>query len=111
MAPRHFNLGTRWRWVVSFTPRKLYVWVNDHQCPPDWLGGLQNRSRQNVEESSATLTEMFCLHRFSYYPYASPVLIVDITGRVTLSAEHTRYAESQDCSLIRNQLHNTRVKA
>jgi len=22
--PRILNLGTRWRWVVSFTPRPLY---------------------------------------------------------------------------------------
>jgi len=23
-APRILNLGTKWRWVVSFTPRSLY---------------------------------------------------------------------------------------
>ena len=25
-APRILNLGTRWRWVVSFMPRPLYPW-------------------------------------------------------------------------------------
>jgi len=24
MVPRILKLGTRWRWVVSFTPRPLY---------------------------------------------------------------------------------------
>jgi len=24
LAPRTVNLGTRWRWVVIFTPRSLY---------------------------------------------------------------------------------------
>jgi len=34
-APRIFNLLTRWRWVVSFTPRLLYAQGQD----PDthWL--------------------------------------------------------------------------
>jgi hypothetical protein len=25
MAPHILDLGTRWRWVVSFTPRPLYT--------------------------------------------------------------------------------------
>jgi len=25
-APRILNLGTRWRWMASFTPRPLYPW-------------------------------------------------------------------------------------
>jgi len=26
IAPCILNLGTRWAWVVSFTPRPLYLW-------------------------------------------------------------------------------------
>jgi len=26
IAPRILNLGTRWRWVVSFTTEPLYSW-------------------------------------------------------------------------------------
>jgi hypothetical protein len=39
---RILNLGTRWRWMVSFTPRPLYP-----PYPLDRrLGGLQSRSEQ-----------------------------------------------------------------
>jgi len=38
IAPRILNLGTRWRWVVSFTPRPLYLrgkspWYPLHRRP------------------------------------------------------------------------------
>jgi hypothetical protein len=34
IAPRIFDLGTRWRWVVSFTLRLLYP-----QVKSPWIGG------------------------------------------------------------------------
>jgi hypothetical protein len=37
--------GTRWRWVVSFTPLPLYSREKNHRYPPDlMLGGPQNLS-------------------------------------------------------------------
>jgi hypothetical protein len=51
IAPRILDLGTRWRWVVSFTPRPLY-----HQGKNPWylldrrLGGPQSRSGRGGEE-------------------------------------------------------------
>jgi hypothetical protein len=46
VAPVISNLGTRWKWVVSFTPRPLYP-----RCPLDrWLGWSHSRSGRNGEE-------------------------------------------------------------
>jgi hypothetical protein len=52
-APRHegvfFDLGTRWRWVVSFTPRRFTPWY-----PLDRrLGGPQSRSGRGVKEKNS----------------------------------------------------------
>jgi len=34
-----FDLGTRWRWVVSFTPRQLYPQGKSPWYPLDsWIG-------------------------------------------------------------------------
>jgi hypothetical protein len=42
IVPRNFNLGTRWRWVVSFKPRLLYSRTNNPRYPVDRrLGGSQ----------------------------------------------------------------------
>jgi len=38
-APCILNLGTRWRWVVSFMPQQLYSWqknVEPIQCKAGW---------------------------------------------------------------------------
>jgi hypothetical protein len=45
-APRILNVGTRWRWVVSFAPRPLYP----RQSLDRRLGGPQNRSGRGGEE-------------------------------------------------------------
>jgi len=43
IAPRIFDLGTRWSWVVSFTPRQLYPEGRSPRYPLDRrLGGLQS---------------------------------------------------------------------
>jgi hypothetical protein len=44
IAPRILDLGTRWRWVVSFTPRPLYPRGKSPWYPLDRrLGGPQSR--------------------------------------------------------------------
>jgi hypothetical protein len=44
VAPRILDLGTRWKWVVSFTPRPLYTQGKSPCYPLDRrLGGPQNR--------------------------------------------------------------------
>jgi hypothetical protein len=48
-APRILNLGTGWRWVVSFAPRQIYP-----RHPLDRsLGGPQNRSGRGREEKKS----------------------------------------------------------
>jgi hypothetical protein len=37
VAPRILDLGTRWRWVVSFTPRPLYP--RERAPSTHWIGG------------------------------------------------------------------------
>jgi hypothetical protein len=45
IAPLIIDLGTRWRWVVSFTPRPLYPQGENPWYPLDRrLGGPQSRS-------------------------------------------------------------------
>jgi hypothetical protein len=44
IAPRILDLGTRWRWVVSFTARPLYFRGKSPWYPLNWtLGGPQSR--------------------------------------------------------------------
>jgi hypothetical protein len=51
IVPRIFDLDTRWRWVVSFTPRLLYPQGMSPLYPLDTrLGGPQIRSRHGGEE-------------------------------------------------------------
>jgi hypothetical protein len=54
-APRILDLGTRWRWVVSFTPRLLYPQgKSPWQQPLDRrLGGPQSRSGRGGEEKNS----------------------------------------------------------
>jgi len=54
IAPRILDLGPRWRWVVSFTPRPLYP----HGKSPGYLldrrlGGSHSRSRRGGEEKNS----------------------------------------------------------
>jgi hypothetical protein len=49
-----FDLGTRWRWVVSFTPRPLYPQGKSPSYPLDRsLGGPQSRSGRGGEEKNS----------------------------------------------------------
>jgi hypothetical protein len=48
--PRFLDLGTSWRWVVSFTPRSLYLQRKCPRYPLDRrLGGPQSRSGRHGE--------------------------------------------------------------
>jgi hypothetical protein len=54
IAPRNLGLGTRWKWVVSFTPRPLYPQGKIPWYPLDKrLGGLQSRSGRGGEEKNS----------------------------------------------------------
>jgi hypothetical protein len=49
-----FDLGTRWRWVVSFTPQPLYPqWKRNWYHLDRRLGGLQSRSGRGSEEKNS----------------------------------------------------------
>jgi hypothetical protein len=53
IARRILNFGTRWRWVVSFTPRPLYPQRKSPPYPLDRrLGGPQSRSGRGDEKNS-----------------------------------------------------------
>jgi hypothetical protein len=53
VTPRILNVGTRWSWVVSFTPRPLYPQGKIPWYPVDRrLGGPQNRSGRGGEEKN-----------------------------------------------------------
>jgi hypothetical protein len=54
IAPRILDLGTIWRWVVSFTPRVLYPQGKSSWYPLDRrLGGPQTRSGRGGEEKNS----------------------------------------------------------
>jgi hypothetical protein len=53
IAPR-IDLGTRWRWVVSFTPRPLYPQGKSPWYPLDRrVGGPQSRSGRGSEQKNS----------------------------------------------------------
>jgi hypothetical protein len=54
ISPRILDLGTRWRWVVSFTPQPLYSQGKDPWYPLDRrLGGPQSRSGRCGEKKNS----------------------------------------------------------
>jgi hypothetical protein len=54
IAPRILYLGTRLRWMVSFTPRSLYPQRKSSWYPLDRrLGGPQSRSGRGGEEKNS----------------------------------------------------------
>jgi hypothetical protein len=54
ITPRILDLGTRWRWVVSFTPLPLYTQGNSPWCPLHRrLDGPQSRSGRGGEEKNS----------------------------------------------------------
>jgi hypothetical protein len=60
VAPRIPDLGTRWRWVVSFMTRPFYPQGKRPSCPFDRsLGGPQSRSGLGGEEKNSQLLPAF----------------------------------------------------
>jgi hypothetical protein len=56
IAPRILDLGTRWRWVVSFTPPSLHPQGNSPWYPLERrLSGPQSRSGRSDEKNSQLL--------------------------------------------------------
>jgi hypothetical protein len=54
IVPRIFNIGTRWRWVASFTHQPLYPRGKSPLYPLHRrLGGPQNRSGYGGEEKNS----------------------------------------------------------
>jgi hypothetical protein len=54
IAPRIIDLGTIWRWVVSFTPRQLYPQGKGSWYPLDRrLSGPQSRYGRGGEEKNS----------------------------------------------------------
>jgi hypothetical protein len=54
IAPCILDLGTRWRWVASFTPRPLYPQEKSRWYPSDRrLGGLQSWSGRGGGEKNS----------------------------------------------------------
>jgi hypothetical protein len=87
--PHFLDLGTSWRWVVTFTSRPLYPRGKNPLYPLDTrLGGPQSRSGRRGEEKildpAGTRIRPFgrpacsqSLDRLSY-PGSFPLLIVDL---------------------------------
>jgi hypothetical protein len=73
IAPRIIDLGTRWRWVVTFTPQPLYPQGNSHWYKLDRrLGGTQSRyGRGGGERNSQPL------------PGLEPLIIHPVAQRYT----------------------------
>jgi hypothetical protein len=54
IAPSILDLGTRWKWVVSFTPLPLYPQGRNPWHPLNRrLGGPRSRSGYGVEEKNS----------------------------------------------------------
>jgi hypothetical protein len=54
IVPRILDLGTRWRWVVSFTPRTFHLQGKSPWYPLGRkLGGSQSRSGRGGEEKNS----------------------------------------------------------
>jgi len=54
IALRVFDLGTRWRWTVSFTPRPLYPQRKSSRYPLDRrLAGPESRSGHGGEKKNS----------------------------------------------------------
>jgi len=50
-----FNLGSRWKWMVSFTPRPLYLHGKSPRYSLDRrLGGPQSRSGTTIPAGNWT---------------------------------------------------------
>jgi hypothetical protein len=91
IVPRILDLGTRWRWVVSLTPRPLYPQGKSHWYPLDRrLDLTQSRSGRGGEEKNSqpppppgNRTSDHLVRSPALYHWAIPVPIADITPHLT----------------------------
>jgi hypothetical protein len=73
--PRFLDLGTSWRWVVSFTPRLLYPQWKSPQYPLHRrLCGPQSRSGWHGEVKSLAPTRIRTLTPWSSSPLPAAIL-------------------------------------
>jgi hypothetical protein len=57
IASHILNLGTKWRWVVSFMPQLLYLRDNRHRYPMDRrLGGPQSWFERGGEKENPMIS-------------------------------------------------------
>jgi hypothetical protein len=80
--PHLLDLGTSWRWVVSFTPRLLYTWERAPTYPLDRrLGRSQSRCGRhgNVKILAPTGTRTPNPRSSSPYPVAIPTALSRIS--------------------------------
>jgi hypothetical protein len=55
--PHILDVGTSWRWVVSFIPRQIYPWRNSPRYPLDRRqGGPHKRSGRRGEQKISSLS-------------------------------------------------------
>jgi hypothetical protein len=95
IAPRIIDLGTRWRWMVSFTLLPLYPQGKSPCYPLDRrLGGPQSRSERGGEKNSQPL------------PVLEPPIIQPAAQRYTTELFrlfrqllHTNYTRNVDLSI------------
>jgi hypothetical protein len=77
-APHILVLGTRWRWMVSFTPRPLYPRRKSPWYPSDRrIGGAQNRSGRGGEEKNS-----------QPLPGLEPPIVQPVAQRCTTELSH-----------------------
>jgi len=68
IAPPFLDLGIRWRWVVSFTPRPLYSQGKSPWQPLDRrLGG----SRSDADQNEILPTNFSADHPYNIHPNLS----------------------------------------
>jgi len=83
LTPRILTLGTRWKWVVSFTPRTFYPWGKSTWYRLDRrLGGPQSQSRRGGEVPASLLV---CLIR-SAVILGNPEPLLRVVERIQLYA-------------------------
>jgi hypothetical protein len=80
--PRFLDLDSRWKWVVSFTPRPLYP-EGKSLCHPldNREGGPQSRSERGGEEES-----------FQPLPGLEPPIIQPVAQRYTTKTSRMKYS-------------------
>jgi hypothetical protein len=84
ITPRILDLGTRWRWVVSFTPRLLYPQGKSPWYPLGRrLGGAQNRWREKFPAPAGNRSSDHPARSPALYHWAIPAPVLEYYPAVT----------------------------